>query len=314
MRRIKGRLACGVLLCAALFSGCAEEEQPMQITESDVIRESLVVEGLEGEYELLFLTDTHMVLNSEEDSEQIKENAAVRKPQFADENGWFSAEQFPAWMEYAKAQQVDGVLLGGDMIDFPSDTAVTYLKENVDTLDMPYLYTMGNHDWTYPWEYMTETARTEYVPLLEPMMQGDAELHRMDIGELTCVAMDNSMDVISWETLEKFEEIMAEGRPMIVLVHVPFATDSVLTKAKEVWSSPVVIGAENFGGIYPGEELNAFLNLITREDSPVVAVLAGHVHFYDKDYINGEKPVLQLVGDAGFRRRGMLLRISGEAP
>ena len=51
--------------------------------------------------------------------------------------------------------------------------------------------------------------------------------------------------------------------------------------------------------------------MTTASDSPVVAVLAGHVHFYDKDVIEGEKDVPQIVGDALFHGSALRLRITG---
>lgn len=108
-----------------------------------------------------------------------------------------------------------------------------------------------------------------------------------------------------------YEEILAEGRPVIVLAHVPFMTQSVLGKAKEAWSSPVVIGAGNYGGIYPNEESEKFVSLTTGADSPVELVLAGHVHFCDRDVIEGERQVPQLVGGAGFRGEAILIHITG---
>lgn len=303
---------CSILLCIAFMTGCTgETAQEISIEEHNVVQETIVIEGLTQEYDLLFLTDTHMVVNTSDDTEQIATNAATRAPQFVDAEGISSAVQFPAWMEYAAEQQVDAVLLGGDIIDFPSAGLVEHLQKNLNTLDMPYIYTPGNHDWTYPWEYMTEKGKAEYLPLLEPMMQGNTVIQRLDMGEFTIVAVDNSAGQVNDAALEIYAEILAESKPTIVLVHVPFLTQSVLTKAREVWSSGVVIGGGNYGGIYPNEASTAFVNMTTAADSPVVAVLAGHVHFYDKDYIDGEKQVLQLVGDAGFKRQGMILHITG---
>ena len=95
------------------------------------------------------------------------------------------------------------------------------------------------------------------------------------------------------------------------MAHVPFITQSVLTKAKEAWDSPVVIGAGNYGGIYPNEDSERFMALTTAEGSPVELVLAGHEHFYDRDAIEGEKDVLQLVGGAGFQGDAILIHITG---
>lgn len=293
--------------------GCVGEDvQTIDITEENVVKETIVIGGLMQEYDLLFLTDTHMVVNTSDDTEQIAANAAERGQQFIDAEGVASSVQFSAWMEYATEQQVDAVLLGGDIIDFPSTGLLEHLQKNLNTLEMPYIYTLGNHDWTYPWEYMTEKGKAKYLPLLEPMMKGNTVIQRLDMGEFIVVAVDNSAGQVNDAALEAYAEILAEEKPTIVLVHVPFMTQSVLTKAREVWSSGVVIGGGNYGGIYPNDVSTAFVEMTTAADSPVVAVLAGHVHFYDKDYIDGEKRVLQLVGDAGYKRQGMILHISGD--
>lgn len=54
------------------------------------------------------------------------------------------------------------------------------------------------------------------------------------------------------------------------------------------------------------------MELLTAQDSPVKLMLAGHVHFYDRDVIVGEKEVLQLVGGAGYEGNAILLHITGE--
>ena len=38
-------------------------------------------------------------------------------------------------------------LLGGDVIDFPSQGNLSFLEKNLEMLEMPYLYVPGNHDW-----------------------------------------------------------------------------------------------------------------------------------------------------------------------
>jgi len=289
--------------------------------EKHISEETIRLPGVEGEYSLLFLTDTHVIIRDENASEEAAENEAARYPGFVNEEGVSSAEQFPEWIRYANETKVDAVLLGGDIIDTPSDANLQWLKEQLAQLDMPYLYVNGNHDWTYPWEYMTEAGREAYLPLLEPFMNGNAAIQKLDFGEFTVVGIDDSSDQVDSAVLPEYEKILeenrrlalqrAEIRPVIVVAHVPFITQSVLTKAREAWDHPVVIGAGNYGGIYPNEDSEQFMALTTAEDSPVELVLAGHVHFYDRDVIEGEKDVLQLVGGAGFRGEAILIHIIG---
>lgn len=289
-----------------------EAEIGYQIDADNIIEEHIVLEGLQEKYDILFLTDTHVVQESPEDSRQVGDNARERKTMFKDAEGVPSSEQYPAWMNYAVEQDMDGVLLGGDIIDFPSEANVGFIREQFAKLDMPYVYVLGNHDWTYPWDYMTESGQQEYLPMFAPMMGGNTAIQSYDFGEFTVVAVDNSSGQVNPEALETYEEILKEDKPVILMVHVPLLSDSVLSKAEEVWQLDVVIGNEEVGGIQPNSTTEEFVKLTTDADSPVEMVLAGHVHFYDRDYIEGEKEILQIVGDAGYKGMGMHLIISGE--
>ena len=280
--------------------------------EKHIVEETIVVEGIEEEYTFLFLTDTHVVVSDPEASEQQAEYETQRAQMFVNAEGISSAEQFPYWVQYANELQVDAVLLGGDIIDTPSDTNLQWLQMQLSQLDMPYLYVNGNHDWTYPWEYMTEVGRETYLPLLEPFMQGNTDIQTLPLEEIMIVGIDDSSNQVSSGVLPEYEQLLTQGKPTIVMCHVPFMTQTALSRAKEVWGSPVVIGGGNFGGIYPNEDSTQFLNLTTEAENPVVLMLSGHVHFYDSGVIDEEKGLLQLIGGAGYEGNAILLHIVGE--
>lgn len=295
-----------VLLCMAI-SGCGKSKE----WEKHMTEETVYVEGLEREYTLLFLTDTHVIIPDKDASAQAAENEQARMPMFLHETGVTPAEQFPEWVRYANEIKADAFLLGGDIIDTPSPSNLEWLEEQLAGLDMPYLYVNGNHDWTYPWEYMTDTGKEAYLPLLAPYMGGNTAIHSLDLGEITVVGIDDSTNQVNGDVFPEYEQLLQEGKPVVVVAHVPFMTQSVLGRAREVWNSPVVIGAGNYGGIYPNEDSEKFEAVTTSPYSPVELVLAGHVHFYDKDIIEGEKNVLQLVGGAGFKGEALLIHLTG---
>lgn len=306
-----------VIMAAAVFqAGCGEQKPAEQKTdvsefEPNIIETELVIEGLTGEYDLLLVADSHAIVSSEEDSEQESAYKAERMPMFQNEKGITSTAQLTGLLEYANEAAVDAVLFAGDIIDDPSASNLAYLNEQLTSLKMPYLYTLGNHDWTFPWEYMTETGKETYLSLLAPYMEQNPVVHKLDMGEFVIVAVDNSANQVNAEALNEYAQVLSEGKPVLVLVHVPFLTQSVLGKAKEVWSNPVVIGGGNWGGIYPDEASNAFVTMTLAADSPVEAMLAGHVHFYDEDVMEGEKNVLQIVADAGFHGSAVKIHIRG---
>lgn len=314
-------LFLGLLISFCLLNGCGKEIEEDSIGmkefgnilewEMNVTEEVIEIPGLTEEYTFLYVTDTHIVVLGELDSDKVEVYADVRFDEFQNEEDVSSAEQFEEWIFYANEHQVDGLLLGGDIIDYPSAANVEHLEENLEELTVPYLYALGNHDWTFPWEYMTQYGEETYLPMLEPYMQSDSSIHELEFDEIIIVAVDNSANQIAPEAMEEYKQILQKGKPVIVMLHVPLLTQSVLTKAKEVWSSPVILGGGNYGGIYPDETSTEFINLTTAENSPVVAVLAGHVHFYDKDMVNEQ--IVQIVGDAGFKGEAIKIIVTGSA-
>lgn len=307
--------AAGRITRNAWGVGSTEEDRAnddsLKDWEMQVTEEEIKIPGVSGAYDILFLTDTHVVIKDENDSEQVRPYRGTRHKQFHNEEGVSASEQFEDWINYANEQEVDAVFFGGDIIDYPSEGNLEFLEAQLERLEMPYLYTLGNHDWTFPWEYMTEKGGDAYLPLLEPYMSGDTVLHTWETEDLLVIAVDDSSGQINEEALEEYKELLKMKKPVILLVHVPFLTQSVLTEAKNVWPTAVVLGGGNYGGIYPNEYSEEFIELTTAKDSPVELVLAGHVHFYDKDYIVGDREVLQLVGDAGFHGSALRLHITG---
>lgn len=310
MNRILKR--AGFLVCAAALAicsgGCSHKEASW---EKRITEETIYIEGLEGEYTFLFLTDSHVVIKDDGASEQEQQYAEQRYGMFVNEEGVSSAEQFPAWIAYANEADVDAVLLGGDIIDSPSDANIKWLKEQLAGLEMPYLYVPGNHDWTYPWEYMTDYGKENYLPELASMMQGNTAVHSVEAGELLIVGVDNSANQINPDAVSGYEELLTRDKPVILINHVPYATETLLPRALEEWSSPTVIGSGNDGGIWPDDSSGYFLKLTTAENSPVKLVLAGHVHLYDDNVINEEPELRQITGGAAYEGCAVLLRVTG---
>lgn len=296
------------LLLPFLFSGCAGAEpvKAENITSCDI-----VIPGLTKEYNFLFLTDTHIIISDEQEEQQVKDYTQSRLPVFNTEENKTSVPQLDEWITYANQQKYDGLLLGGDIIDFPSAANIDYLAFSLKKLEIPYLYTPGNHDWTYPWEYMTEKGKENYLSLLSPYMEDNPAIHTLEYEDFIIVAINNSSNQIDPDALQTYKSILSEGKPVIVLMHVPLYTDSVLAKSKEEWNSGVVLGGGIHGGIYPDAVSTEFLQLTLAKTSPVAAILSGHVHLSDTSEVLGDKNIPQITGDAGYKGIGTRIHISG---
>lgn len=324
MKSIRYTKSLPVLLSAAallmlFLGGCAFgiSPEPESIVESNIDTCQITIPGISREYSLLFLTDTHIVLPETETSQEIIDYSNQRLTQFTEENGIVSSDQFLSWISPSSEWNLDALLLGGDIIDSPSPANISYLNDSLEQLSIPYIYTLGNHDWTYPWEYMTEKGKEEYLPLLSPYMVStenefceNTTFHTLEFDDFIIAAINNSDNQIPPEALEEYKKIAEKNKPILLLLHVPFYTQSLLDKTSSVWQNGVVLGGGIHGGIYPNDISAEFIGLVTAKNSPVAAVLAGHVHLSDISYIQGEKEILQITGDAGFKGKGTIIHIT----
>lgn len=321
MKHINRKLFFGCLFSLFFLTGCddgpivqqsasdSEETETEEPVPFHIIPKKLTVPGLQKDYTFLFLSDTHVIQLDGSESEQITENALPRIELFKDAEGISSAERFPEWVDYANKQEVDMVLLGGDIIDFPSKANLKLLKENIGRLKMPYTFALGNHDWTYPWDYMTAEGRNAYRPLFHDFTGGNPAASVTEYEELVILSVDNSPNRIEETALAVVDEALSLEKPVLVIAHVPFSTESILKKAGSVWSSPVSIGMAEEGGIFPDANTLAFQEKILAENSPVFCVLSGHVHFSDESALTDS--VIQIVNGAGYAGEGVLLQLSG---
>lgn len=267
----------------------------------------LTVPGLKKDYTFLYVSDTHVVTTSDSDTSDVNAYAVSRLPMFVNEEGMSSARQFSGWIDLANYRQIDAMLMGGDIIDCPSDSNLSFLSEQLSRLEIPYLYTLGNHDWTLPWSYLNDHARDYYRPLFAPYMDKNPAFHVLRLEGLTIAAIDNSSDQIDPAVLEPLSALFSEGTPVILLLHVPLYTEDLAGKAIEVWGNPIVLGK---GGISPNETSAAFLEMIYAEHSPVVAVLGGHLHFGAQTTLPNDIP--QIVADGGYKGNGLILHVTAE--
>lgn len=289
-------------------------QDSVKIAGLQVEEQTIVIPGLEGTYRYLFLSDTHIItLNGEETQQQLDNALPRRDTLFLDAQGRKPGETFPVWMAYANEQKVDAVLLGGDIIDFPSRSNLDFLEENLGRLEMPVLYVPGNHDWTYPWEYMTEKGKNEYLTALEPFMRGTPAAQVLENEELILLGVDDSSNQIDPAALETVKKALQKGKPVIILQHVPFAAEKLVQEAAQVWKNPVALGMGAAGGIYPNEASQEYMKLVLGNAGPVKAVLAGHIHMRETDVVAENSGIVQYTAAPGYLGQGILLTVTGEA-
>ncbi|WP_242094367.1 metallophosphoesterase family protein [Aestuariivivens sediminicola] len=133
-------------------------------------------------------------------------------------------EAFEETLAFAKEVNADLITLIGDIFSFPSEAAIEWVLLKLKETGIPYIYIAGNHDWHYEgMKGSLESLRDTWIEKrLLPLYQGNNPLMAAyDIKGIRFLAIDNSTYQINEKQLAFFEEQVASGMPLVLLVHIP---------------------------------------------------------------------------------------------
>lgn len=239
-----------------------------QITEITV-----PLKGLTQPVDLLQITDLHIshaepdstderkerVLRQKKAWEGVRRDFAVRYGDSLDpahlldpEEGWHHI------VKLANTAPVDGVLFCGDMMEDYSPENLDYLAKGLDEIRIPWMWVCGNHETRHEDEYV-------------PYMRGDPSVQIWDVKELRIIGINNAQKQVTAEQTERIDNA-ASGYASVLAMHIPMLT-AYNPEDAGVFGEYFLMGT---GDVLP--DTAAFLERIVKPESPVQAVLCGHVH------------------------------------
>lgn len=284
------------LICL-LFGGCgtaaqSASEQIMNEYGLSLNEKQVTIDGI-GSYDFLFISDVHLEQKSVDYIEAWNMTSDDRITMFSNVKGIPSSEQFAGYVKLADALKADAFLMGGDIIDFLSEANTTYVQDVLADIKTPWLYTMGNHD-AYDVLKLYGGSLLKDHELLAPFWKyGDAQCQVMAFDDFNLVSI-NDVDkkrraVVTPEALAAFQKIYDEGKPIILLMHVPMVSDQTTAFLEQTRSMASSDGVMGYGLDYElSEETKVFYDMVMQPDSLVKLVLAGHVHFPSDDQLNDQ--------------------------
>ena len=315
MRNIKS-----VLLIAGLvvfLMGCSKEMDSLTIEgepallikphlEDMTVQEHEVpIAGLEENFELFFMADTHISLWDERDTE-ILEKAASRYEMFRSENGIGAEESFRDMVEYISDEEPDLLIMGGDILDSAMWASIEHVSEILEKQDFPWIYEMGNHDFEYGTEYFSLKCYRDYLPRFQQISDTYEGGQQIEYEDFIVFAVDDQNNQISEAALKALEDIYDSGKAILLISHIPIEPledTGLWEESIEVWGASVDGRSRVLLGLrscYPNVTTNKFLELVYAEESPIKLILFGHVHFYHDGALT--KNTRQIVTGAGFNR------------
>jgi predicted phosphodiesterase len=266
----------------------------------------LVIPGVKGEHLIMHITDTHISTTDEESTEEEREQTAKQealwsafKEKFArgtldfskdndepygDPQRISTVEAFEKQLALASELKPEVLLLSGDNLDHMHPAGARYLRRKLAAYDGAYLCVPGNHE--------------------DPVCEGvwAPGLRTLELEGFRIAAIDDSQRTVSREDLDALKALCDEDTPIIVLCHVPLATDlcrEELSRTMEYFYIDANTNDEN------GRE---FVSLCANNDA-IKAVLCGHVHGYHATELVPGK--MQIVGSQGMAGAVHLLTVAG---
>jgi hypothetical protein len=238
------------------------------------------IENIDREYTIAWVSDLQLISDHEAGDVQPEyldylEERYETLP--VDENGVHAEELWPEIIKYLNYENFDGVIFGGDLMDYCSSSNVAMVKEGLDSLRMRYMYIRSDHDYgTFYGDYL---FTDKVVKQMHKEIDGDEISNKfwaLD-DNLLVLGIDNSYVDMPEYYYDMVEEVLNRGYPVIIATHVPYYSqvDDSLAELSMKERNTLYY----WGGKYsPNEITSKYFDLIYSEDTAVKEVLAGHLH------------------------------------
>lgn len=307
-QQIQSALTALVLVCLVFAAKAADRPGSIQIQE-----ESLAIAGIQNNYDFLLIADTHISLCDERDP-ALLEKAKSRREAFEKESGKIAVRTFHSLITDAVKNDTDLTIFAGDITDSAMYASIEFVQQELDRLDGPYLYVTGNHDFEYGEEYFSKRAYREYFPRLKSLTHTKEQFVIYEYEDLIVAGINDKNNQFEKNAVNALLPYLKGKKPVILVMHVPLQPQeehsALEQQADDIWGLSkngrcrVLLGET---ACKPNRTSQKLLDAVFAKDSPVAAVFAGHIHFYNRSMLNASSE--QLVTGAGYYGDAVRIRV-----
>lgn len=245
-----------------------------------IIKHTLSI-GVEKPFTFLIISDVHLAETDAGDSEERRRFAERRK------NGFSFARRFLAEVEAYVKETGYPLVNTGDMLDFITPENMRITREFAEKTGM--MLATGNHEYwhcrknRFSFDDVAETyeKKNESLALVESAIGMDIRFSCREIGGVNFVCMDDGDYDIDEDIFEKLLQAEAEGKPILLFMHIPLYSAHLDSQAKYSLCAPDAY----FENCHPVDVFERTPNDLTRricehirESSLIKCVLSGHTH------------------------------------
>lgn len=244
----------------------------------------LEISGLEQPLTLLQITDLHLINTDEQDGTEIQTLGRKYAEWFP-----FSNEILDEIGAYCKINHPDAIIFTGDTAGFPTRRNLQILQNFLDHQCSPYLFIFGNHERIFTLKDLQADIQKQYTQMYSFAFQKDSRIQVMELSGIRLIGIDNSNNQISSYQLERLKELFQDGIPCVLFFHVPMYLPGLLQPVLGTWKQPFLMGTplssvpDMNQDLIPTASTQSFVELMTTHQTPVQAMFAGHIHFFDRE-------------------------------
>lgn len=246
---------------------------------------TVVVDGLEREYDIAFVNDIHLITDHKSGDvteENLKTVTERYESMAVTEDGVHAEELWQEMIKYLNYNDFDAVIFGGDILDYCSNSNIIALNAGFRELKYPadrIMYLRSDHDYG-GWYGGSGFTDSDGFVLQSYVLDGDSMEKCIELDDLVIVGVNQSYREISEGTLELMEEKLQGDKPVLLATHVPFYS--------EVEESLADLSMEVRGRIYywsddstvyvPSGRTRQFIDMVYAKEANVVQIVGAHLH------------------------------------
>ena len=247
----------------------------------EVIKNTLSV-GATEPFVLLHISDIHLSEFDENDTPERQEFAKKRKKHFS-----FAPDAVEFVKEYVK--KTGYILVNtGDMVDFITPETLRISKSFIEETNM--IFVTGNHEFWHcerncfdPNDVpATYQAKNDTLAEVGKQLGGNIRFSCREINGVNLVCMDDTTYRIDREQFEKLKEVEAEGKPILLFMHIPMYSEHLGGGAKYSTGAPSKYHEHctpmQKYELSTDEQTYEFCDYI-RKSPQIRCIFSGHIHY-----------------------------------
>ena len=265
--------------------------------------------GATKPFSVLHVSDTHLTAVYPHEDKWKQHMSQADTPIF----GAKQEEALAESIAYAK-RHCDFLLHTGDLIDFVSAANLDVVRRH---LPKGCIGALGNHEYSH-YGWLVKKAgtagpgREETRKMLSAYYPFRLPLAAKELNGVVFVALDDTDGTVSADQVAAFRRIAAQGKPIILCLHVPLYTSGICRAGKRWWKKGTdeanpELKLPDFQRQKSDPTTRDFIEYL-RGETRLKGILSGHLHMFAEDRFS--PTAMQYVAAGNFSFKAHLVKVS----